>query len=108
MEKERVIAGGLLGEVDSKGRAMDNSLTSEDLEKLTAPLNAENGESINVFCVGHHSVSPIIIEGRVALTVLADEEVPDSWDGKYFEVSSCPFCSEDGLYHDPVLKDYRM
>lgn len=106
MDNERSIAEELLGKVDARSRVLDNGLTSEDLDKLNTPLEAEEGESVYVFCTGHHSVFPINSDGRTELARLAGAKTPDDWAGKYFEVSGCPFC--DRRFQNPVLKDYRM
>ncbi|MFA5888706.1 MAG: hypothetical protein WCW47_01015 [Candidatus Paceibacterota bacterium] len=109
MDKEKKITEKLFGSVDARRRVHDANLNSEDLEALTAPLRGEaKMEVINVFCVGHHSVFPISLDGRTELTNMAGAEVPASWDGKYFQVSSCPFCAKDTNFHGPVLKDFRM
>ena len=109
MDNEREIIGGLFGKVETRSKVPDAGLTSEDLEKLTTPLLGEaEMEMVNVFCVGHHSVFPISLAGRTELTSMSGAEAPSNWEGKYFQVSGCPFCAEDMHFHDPVLKDFRM
>lgn len=100
MDKEK-----LLGSIKPQNKNQISELTSEDLEKLmTSPKGGDDG-IMNVFCSGHHGVFSILLEGRTELTNMSGIKEPENWDGKYFQVTRCPFCSEDYLFHDPVLKD---
>lgn len=109
---EEKIKETLFGKINPRSRktlAGSGGLTLKDLEKLKAPLlGEEEKEVINIFCTGHHGVYPISLAGRTELTRLSGAEIPVDWTGKYFEVSCCPFCSEDMHFHDPILKDFQM
>mgnify|MGYP001363664785 FL=1 len=102
------VAEKLFGKVSPQSHSSDRGLTSEDLNQLTIPLDGDEMEIVNVFCMGHHSVFPISLAGRTELTKLAGAQAPADWTGKYFQVSGCPFCSEDMRFQNPVLKDFRM
>jgi hypothetical protein len=106
-EMTKNVAEELFGRVTTEHSTVSKYLTSEDLERLTFPLSIEDGESIRVFCTGHHSVFPITSEGRDELLERSGVSKPSDWGGKYFEVSGCPFCTEENTFDHPVLKDYR-
>ena len=106
MDDNEKIAEELFGKVQTESQSESTALTDEDLIKLTSLVETEK-EAINVFCVGHHSVFPISLEGREELARRAGAEETADWKGKYFQVSVCPFCSEDHRYENPTLKDFR-
>ncbi len=93
----------LFGAVSLRPRPRGSALEEEDIHLLSSPLIL----AVNVLCSRHFPVFPISEDGRNDLLVSSGQVEPTSWTGKYFEVSGCPFCTPDGRFESPVLKDFR-
>lgn len=79
--------------------------TPEDLEKMQGPVPEEG--VIWTLCLNHHSVFPITEEGREDLATQAGVSGDFDWNGKYISVTSCPYCSPDHRFENPVIRDFR-